>query len=199
MAGLVLLCLAIGLGSAPVVSVLQGVSRQITGFMLTASAVEAPSAQTVAVHGGISSVSGLTILALVAAAGLAIWIVARYGLNRRQKITVGNTWDCGTPLNGRMEITATGFARSIYIMFTALLRPSLHQQVEYHDQANPFSVRARKVSMTVHDLYQGQLYAPAYHALLICSRQVKRVQNGNLNTYVLYIFVILILTLLVRT
>ncbi|HUC89985.1 MAG TPA: hydrogenase 4 subunit B [Patescibacteria group bacterium] len=196
MGGLALLCLAIGLGSAPVASALTNISRQVTGIAGPSAATA--GAKTIAVNNGASSVSGLAALALILLATASVWFVAKYVINRRQKVVVGETWDCGTPLTGRMEITASGFARSIHIMFKALLRPSLHHQVEYHNPVNPYSVKSRKVSMAVHDIYYSHLYLPAYRALIACSRFTKRIQNGNLNTYVLYIFGILILALLVR-
>ncbi len=193
MAGLALLCLAIGLGSAPIASALNNISRQVTGLTSTSSV--GAGVKTLAVNDGASSVSGPFVLALLLLATAGVWLVVKYVVSRRQKVVVGETWDCGTPLNGRMEITASGFARSIHIMFKTLLHPSLHHQVEHLNPANPYSVKSRKVSMTVHDIYYSHLYLPAYRMLLACSRLAKRVQNGSLNAYILYIFAILILAL----
>ncbi|HEX9153853.1 MAG TPA: hydrogenase 4 subunit B, partial [Candidatus Saccharimonadales bacterium] len=197
MAGLALLCLVIGAFAGPVTAELQKVSRTTTGLPSASdSLVSVNSNQTIAV-GAHSSVSAPAVLGLLLVACAVVWIVVRYGVHRRQKVTTGDTWDCGTPLNGRMEITATGFARSILLVFRDVLRPSLHHKVEYHNTSNPYRLKSRNVSMHVRDIYQSYIYAPLYAGLLMLSRQARRIQNGDLGTYVLYIFIILIVTLLV--
>jgi hydrogenase-4 component B len=195
MAGLAVLCLAIGLFSSPIASAIKSVGGQVAGISTATAAPNTSSASEIAV--GTSSVSGPVTCALLLAAIVGVWLVARYVINRRQKVVIGETWDCGTPLNGRMEITASGFARSIHIMFKALLRPSLRHEVELHNEANPYSVKTRKVSMSVHDIYNSWIYLPIYRCLLAISRLARRIQNGNLNAYVMYLLVVLILVFLV--
>ncbi|HEY5667784.1 MAG TPA: proton-conducting transporter membrane subunit, partial [Candidatus Saccharimonadales bacterium] len=198
MAGLAALCLVIGFASAPVASVLLKVSRETTAAQQVTSVVDVSHPQALAVGSHGTSVSGPAVLALVAAAPIIVWLVVRYGVNRRQKVATGDTWDCGTPLTPRMEITATGFAHSIILMFQGFIRPTLHHRVEYHSPKNPYLLKSRTVHMTVRDAYQAHLYKPAYRGMFAVSRQVKRIQNGNLNAYVLYMFIILILVLVVE-
>jgi hypothetical protein len=77
------------------------------------------------------------------------------------------------------------------------LRPNLHHLLEYHDPTNPYHIKSRTVSLHVHDIYQAHLYRPLYNGLLAVSRGVKRVQNGNLNSYILYILAAVIITIAV--
>jgi hydrogenase-4 component B len=103
------LCLAAGVGSGAIVSVLQGVAQ--TAASVSASMPAASAGSIAGVSGG-ASVSGLLIVLIVAASIGVIWLIIRYGVYKNQQVRKAPTWDCGTKLNGRMEITATGFSRS---------------------------------------------------------------------------------------
>ncbi|HEU4913860.1 MAG TPA: proton-conducting transporter membrane subunit [Candidatus Saccharimonadales bacterium] len=195
MAGLAITCAAIGVMSSPVTHLLHDVAAGTTG--LSSAVIDATGVGTISVDAITSSVSGPAVLALVVLVPLGVWFGVRYGVYRGQKVVVGKTWDCGTELNERMEITASGFSQSIVRIFGMFLRPSVRYHIEHHDPAKPnhYSLKSRTVSMHVHDLYQAHLYRPLYAGLLALSRAVRRIQSGNLNMYVLYIFVIVIIAL----
>ncbi len=195
MAGLALACLAIGVLSSPVAHALQDVASNVTG--VAGTVVNTTHMQTLSVRAITASVSGPAVVSLLLLVPAGVFLGVRYGVYRRQKVVTGKTWDCGTELNERMEITASGFSQSIVRIFGMFLRPALHHQIEHHDSAkpNPYSLKSQTVSMHVHDLYQAHLYRPLYAGLLALSRGVRRLQNGNLNAYVLYIFVIVIIAL----
>jgi hydrogenase-4 component B len=142
-----------------------------------------------------SKISGPIIAGVIVVATVIVWLVVRFGVYRRQKVAIAATWDCGTPLNGRMEITATGFARSIVQIFRGILRPTLQHKVEYEDAASRYMPVSRLVTLDISDVYQKYLYRPTYNTLARLSVALKHVQNGNLNAYILYIFVILLVTL----
>ncbi|MEK7594922.1 MAG: hydrogenase 4 subunit B [Patescibacteria group bacterium] len=196
MIGLATLCLVIGLLAAPITRVLLSISRDITGLQATASAVGASSG-SLTVRPLLSSVSGPVLGVLIIIVPVGVWLASKYAVYRRQKISMGPTWDCGTELNGRMEITATGFARSIILIFKGLLRPSLQHNVEYDDANSRYMPSSRRVAMSVHDVFQDRLYSPFYAWLLRTSKLINRIQHGNLNAYVLYVMVALIIVLLV--
>jgi hydrogenase-4 component B len=109
-------------------------------------------------------------------------------LTRDRKVLVSRTWDCGAPLTPRMEITPTGFSRSLLIIFRGLLRPSLQADVEYHDDTVRYFRKAKTVHLSLPDLYFSYLYRPALSLVVRFSREVRRIQTGNLNTYLLYMF-----------
>lgn len=220
MAGIAVTCLAIGLLAAPVSGLLQDVSRHTVASASAASVLDVSDPLTLSVSDQstithydstgqqvlwqdyapsqtTSSVSGPIVAALLVLVPLGVWVGVKFGVYRRQKVTTSQTWDCGTPLNGRMEITASGFSQSIIRIFSGFLRPRLRHDVEYHDAANIHHLKSRTVSMHVHDIYQAHLYRPIYRGMLAVSNVVKRVQNGNLNLYVLYIFAAIVISLVV--
>jgi len=197
MVGLSILCLLIGLASGPVSTVLQTVGRQLSVFSGSAPVVNVSSSAGLAIDKPTASVSGVVVSTMLIAITVVVWLAVRYGVYKKQKVVVGSTWDCGTPLNGRMEITATGFSWSIIQVARGLLKPSLQHSVEYDDANSRYSVVSRTVSIGIVDVYKKYFYGPLYSGLIAISRQTKRIQNANINMYILYIFVALIITLVV--
>jgi hydrogenase-4 component B len=193
MAGLTALCLVVGLCAGPIVAVLQNVGRQLITLVVPQTSVGQTLAVTAGSGAHVSSVSGIVLALLLLSAAAVVWLIVRYGVNRQQKVRVGPTWDCGTPLTGRMEITSTSFARSIILIFGRFLRPDLKHHAEY----DSYAVKSRSVILSVRDVYLAHLYAPAYRGLLALSTRAKRIQNGNLNAYILYILVVLASVLLI--
>lgn len=122
-------------------------------------------------------------------------------LTRNRTIKRGATWDCGTALTPRMEITATGFSRSIITIFRGLLRPTKQVDIEYHDAAMRYVPRALAVDLGVGDPYRNRIYRPLFGIITGLSHRIKRIQIGSINTYVLYMFlavIVLLITLSVR-
>jgi hydrogenase-4 component B len=131
-------------------------------------------------------------LALVGAM-LGVFLLVR--LSGRRVILRRRTWDCGAPLTARMEITATGFSRSLITIFRGLLRPSTQKQVEYHDASMRYFTKAASVQSSLPDLYRAYLYAPATGLIERGARGARRIQTGNLSIYLLYISVTLAILL----
>jgi hydrogenase-4 component B len=197
MVGLTILCIALGLGAGQVIVALQAISQHVTR---TADIVPLASntpwqALSLAPHSTI--ISAPVIATALAIGTLAAWLWSKYGVYRRQKIETGLTWDCGTDLTGRMEITSTGFARSIILIFQGILRPTIQHTLEYDDAASRYTPKSRSVDLHITDVYRKYTYTPIYEFSMNISRRVKAIQNGNLNAYVLYIFMILVVLLLV--
>jgi hydrogenase-4 component B len=194
MIGMAGVCVIIGLCAAPVVVLLKETAQQAMGLNV-ASSVGASQLHTITFNSGTTSVSGPITAVLLLIAGLAVWLAVRYGVNRKQKVSTADTWDCGTPLTSRMEITATGFSRSIILIFRGILRPSLQNDIEYDDAASRYTPKSRTVSTQIRDTYQDLIYRPVYDGLIRVSRWIKTIQNGNLNVYILYVFAALIIVL----
>jgi hydrogenase-4 component B len=195
MAGLAAVCLGLGLAAAPATGWLQDICRDTTGVVSAASVVDVTSAQTLAA--GASSVSGPAAAALLILVPVGLWLGVKYGVYRRQKVVVGPVWDCGTDLNERMEITATGFSQSLIRVFKSFLLPRLHHSLERHEDENPYQIKSRKVSMAVRDVYQLYLYRPLYGGINKLAQIARHLHHGNLNAYVLYIFAAIVIVLAV--
>ena len=126
---------------------------------------------------------------------LAVILIARYLINKNQKEIVSSTWDCGTTLSPRMEITATGFARSIILIFKGILKPTIQHDIEYHDSENRYLPKSKLVTLKVQDIHHSYFYQPLKQIINIISFKIKRTQSGITNAYILYIFIALIVAL----
>ncbi|MCX6800238.1 MAG: hypothetical protein NT091_03785, partial [Candidatus Falkowbacteria bacterium] len=71
-------------------------------------------------HNEFASISTpIILIAIVLLLFIVIFFV--YTLSRKQKVVTNITWDCGCSLEPGMEITATGFSRSIVSVFKNIL------------------------------------------------------------------------------
>jgi hydrogenase-4 component B len=194
MGALSLLCLIIGEFSGSVVKIISDVVHGL-GIFNASDIPFSLSISSFKYTDGFASVSTpLIFFSLVLVVLLTFIIVQIFTKNR--KVTIGRTWDCGTDLNGRMEITATGFSRSIITIFKGILRPSKQNVIEYREKSMPYFQKTNTVKLGVKDIYYTYFYHPAHAFVLKISGYVKKIQSGNTNAYVLYIFLILVALLL---
>lgn len=128
---------------------------------------------------------------------MVVIFIIRKVVNKRQKIKIGATWDCGTDLTPRMEITSTGFARSIVLIFKSILKPSIQHEIEYHDSESRYLPKERTVILGVSDVYQTYFYQPLHVLVHTLSLRAKKVQGGNINAYISYIFITLLIVLFI--
>ena len=195
MGAMALLCLIFGVASGTVTMALEQIAKSLVVFK-HATSVILPSSQSITVGNNFSSVSSPVLLISALLVMCLITYIVKFIINKNQKITTGITWDCGTDLNKRMEITATGFSRSIILIFRGILRPSIQRDIQYHDAQSRYLPKSRTITLGVHDVYHSYFYRPLYKAINTISLQVRNIQTGNTNTYILYIFIALITSLL---
>jgi len=184
MAGLALLCVLMGIGSGFVVPMLSDVAKSISGLSDSVPAIGA-SALSLTARDGFSTLS-MPLVALVLLGILLVTGIVVYAGTFRRKVTRNLTWDCGTPLTARTEITATGFARSLLTIFQSLVRPTKNTTIEYVDDRHYFPL-ARTIELGCRDIYEAYLYAPLNRSAESISRTAKKIQSGNVNAYILYI------------
>ncbi len=197
MGGIASLCILLGIASGGIGSLIHGVVQQSFPLLQSGHPFLQSSITGLQTGDGFASVSGLTLLIVLSFALLFSFLLGRYLGNREQRVTTGRTWDCGSNLTPRMEITATGFARSIVQIFSGVLRPSLQQDVEYHDAESRYlKNHSRTVHLSIQDVYNTFLYAPVSKVLKQVSLFSGRVQGGVINSYLLYIFLALLSVLL---
>lgn len=189
MAAFALLIVGLGLFSGMVTRVLGQVATSMAGL----EGAEAPGSEqftTVSLQNGFAEISMPAVVGGIALAVGAVALVF-FLLTRRRTQTVGATWDCGSDLTPRMEITATGFSRSIITVMQGLLRPSSETEIEYHD-ANRYFPKTGTVNMGLTDIYRGLIYRPLQVITTTIAGYMRKVQSGNIHTYILYIFLTLI-------
>jgi len=195
MGALAALSLLFGLFSGPVTLFLETIGKSFSIFQSAPSLLSLPRGHVLTVGSGFASVSGLAFLVLFTVAiFIVVWII-RSAINKKQKIKIGATWDCGTDLTSRMEITATGFARSIVLIFKGVLKPSIQHEIEYHDAETRYMPKSRTVILGVRDVHQAYFYRPLHKVVATLAEQTKNIQSGNINTYISYIFIALLIVL----
>lgn len=131
-----------------------------------------------------AAVNPLALVALLALSGAAAYVLFRLG-SRRVRMT--DTWDCGQPLTGRMEYTATGFAAPIRFFFRGLVVSEKKLTAVPVVGTNPWIVR-RTLSWDVTSLWSRFLYLPIGTAVFRTARFVSRLQNGSIQFYLLLVF-----------
>ncbi len=194
MAALAILSLLFGLCSGTVAHVLSQVVHSLSSFHSAETAFTA-SANLFSLNDNFASVSLPLIFASLVLVTASVWFLV-YMLTKSRKVRLGCTWDCGARLTPRMEMTATGFSRSIITVFRGILQPTQQYQIEYMDAEIRYFTKANRVRLEIKDIYSSYLYGPLQELVAAISGYVKRIQGGNINIYVLYIFIILISLLL---
>ncbi len=189
MAGMSAAIIGLGLFSGVVMRLLEGVAGSL-GSLRGAAPPGSAQFQSVSIENGFARISMPVVFAGIAVAVIGV-TAAVYSFTRKRKTITGPTWDCGTRLTPRMEITATGFSRSIITVMRGVLRPSSETEIEYHD-ANRYFPKFGTVTMGLRDIYQPFIYRPLRELTAMIARHVRKVQGGNVNAYILYIFLTLI-------
>lgn len=190
---LAILCLIFGVFSSYVVNHIQTVTKSLSAF-----GQSIPSFNTSSVSLSISinqSYINLNMLAVLIV--MIIGITTAYGLtfliSRKQRVVIKTIWDCGyNALTPRMEITATGFSRSLILIFKGIFQPTKQHSVEYVDSDIRYFSKSKTVTLGILNVYEVYLYYPIHNLINKISDQVKKIQSGNLNQYLLYIFILLI-------
>lgn len=105
------------------------------------------------------------------------------------------TWACGLPsLDSRMQYTSTAFSKPIRTVFAQVYRPNRTVKVlPEDDRYFPASISYRSVRTTS---FEKSLYRPAMDAIVATGHRLRRLQTGNIQVYLLYVFLALLGVLL---
>jgi hydrogenase-4 component B len=109
----------------------------------------------------------------------------------RQRKRIARTWACGLPgLSSRMEYTSTVFSKPIRFVFARVYRPDRKiEQVPSDHAYFPVSISYRSVRTTS---YERALYRPVVDIIVSQALRLRRLQTGNIQIYLLYIFLALV-------
>ncbi|MDQ5902272.1 MAG: hydrogenase-4 component [Patescibacteria group bacterium] len=192
---LAILTLALGIGAPFVVSFLVGIVASLV-FGTGGETLVFPYLQFMGMSENFSSIlpvhgTAVALVVFVAVIGASVgW------LTRKRKVTLAPTWDCGMPLSPKMQITATSFSRSLVIIFRGILRPTKQSDVEYRDAETRYFTSVQSVKTDFFDVYRNYVFHPIAQAIGYFSDRVKKIQSGNVNVYMLYVFITLIVLLI---
>ncbi len=105
------------------------------------------------------------------------------------------TWACGLPvLDNRMQYTGTSFSKPVRRVFARVYRPERSVEVVPEDRPYfPTTIAYRSVRTTS---FERSLYRPAVEGIVSVGHRLRRLQTGNIQIYLLYVFLALIGVLL---
>jgi hydrogenase-4 component B len=133
------------------------------------------------------------ILPVIAGFVVAV-LLAGFSLPRLKRFV--DTWACGLPeLSPRMEYTATSFSKPIRSVFAFVYKPDRKIAVTPVDQVyfpQAMSYRSERTTS-----FEKSLYRPVVNSVVAAAQQLRRLQTGNVQVYLLYIFLTLVFLLVV--
>jgi hypothetical protein len=185
-------CLALGVLPPLVIDWMDSVAQQLVGARIGAPASALGWLWLTPVAPARASYSGGIVFL-----GLLVGIPAVYLLLhiRPRAIHRVPIWDCGfEKLTPRMQYTATAYAMPIRRIFGYLFAIRERIRRVHHPDAAPYP-RRLSYSLRVRDRVWGWCYAPVADGSLWLARQVGRLQQGRIQSYLIYSFVTIIVLL----
>jgi len=176
-------CVLIGLFAPVAVRSLEMVLKGITKLqpvVVTESLATATSPLTWIMMGAVAFLALLTALVLL-----------RRGLLARRRVETDVTWGCGyAQPTSRMQYTASSFAQPL----TDLFGPLLGTKKKISSPRGIFPAEAA-LKTTTPDISSEEMYRPLFGRINEWLSQLRWVQHGKVQLYVLYIAVTLIVLL----
>ncbi|GBF10332.1 proton-conducting transporter membrane subunit [Tepidibacillus sp. HK-1] len=127
---------------------------------------------------------------------LLIGLLLGYGLIHfffhRPTVRISPTWGCGIQLDEKMEYTASSFTHPFLHIFKKVI-PSSQMVQQGREGYFPHHVHYK---LLVKQMLDVMIYRPILQGLLWLASKIKKIQNGNIQTYLTFMFVTLILFLL---
>jgi hydrogenase-4 component B len=125
---------------------------------------------------------GLLLLAMAVLAYVVLYFTAS------RDVRVAETWGCGGPSQQpAMEYSGHGFSEPIDIIFSTVYRTKMKNERRFFDQKNCiFAEGTAEIQLL--KIFEEYLYLPVARASYRAATVVSRLQNGCLDTYLLYVF-----------
>lgn len=123
-------------------------------------------------------------------------LVVTIGLLRWKRIMRSvSTWACGLPaLTPRMQYAAGSFSKPIRQVFRSVYQPD--RKVEVLPADRPYFPQAIAYHSVRTTSFERTLYRPAIDLVVTAARGLRRLHTGNIQAYLLYIFLMLLSLLL---
>ncbi|MCC4768839.1 hydrogenase membrane subunit [Methanosarcina sp. DH2] len=109
---------------------------------------------------------------------------------------ISETWGCGIPtLAPYMEYSSAGFSEPLVMIFKNIYRTKIVHRAEYFDRQESL-FRNGNVEIRLLRFFEEYLYIPPARAIESFSKYVSKLQNGKLDSYVLYAFLAVIVLII---
>jgi hydrogenase-4 component B len=177
----------LGVWPGAVLRITKGITERYFHQSLTGNAIlyvpYKQSAESISL-GGVFIIFAVLLGLLIL--GLRVWV----GSSRNQ---YDETWNCGTPLQPTMGYTGTSFSHPVLMIFKKLYKNNRSVDVYGEYRYFPKKIRHRVQNQS---LIETTLYRPIIGITVFLSKRFRAIQNGNLQSYLAYMVITLILLLL---
>jgi len=137
----------------------------------------------------------LVLSILLLGALILVWAAVYSGASRETRISI--TWGCGmNSPTSRMEYTGSGFTEPLVRIFAPIFRTRVLFSKEYHDPENCF-VKGGTARIELMKFFEEYLYLPIARIIDSYGAVVSRLQNGQVDSYVLYVFVTVVVLIVI--
>lgn len=142
-------------------------------------------------HGAVVPESATSISRLLPWVAFGVVGIVLLFVAMRRVVRITATWACGLPrLDARMQYTSTSFSKPLRKVFAQVYRPDRSIEVLPPDSPYfPNSISYHSVRTTSFEKY---LYRPGVDAIVSVSHRLRRLQTGNIQVYLLYMFLALV-------
>lgn len=189
MAGLAGLCIVTGVFSSYFFTPFRLAVQAVTGTQVIENSMSL-AFRNVGSAGAHLSILTVLIASLVS---LILLLIVLHLSGRKTAAVREETWACGGTLTPMMTYTASGYSKPIRIAFQRIIRPS--RTLDRTEGSFYFPVKYVYISQ-VGSFAEMYLYQPAIRAVLRLARIVRGIQNGQVQSYLSYLLITLIVVLL---
>lgn len=187
-----LACLALGVLPTTIIKWIDIIPQYLLGATLSDSAAShgwmwlTPIASERASYSGV--IASIVIIAVVVATYIILHV-------KPGRLSRGPIWDCGfEKLTPRMQYNSTSFSMPLRTIFGFLFWIKESHRLLKQSAHPAFPVRMH-YRLKVRDRIWGGLYKPIISSSFWVSRQLGRLQQGRINTYLIYSFLTIIVLL----
>jgi hydrogenase-4 component B len=185
MGALALLCIVLGIFPNSIMGLINNAAGSIT------------SERAVVYNSMIVAVSGTTLSMafIVLTAGIVtLGVLCFMGYKGRiYKTRVYETWDCGFEgLNSRMQFSGQGFIKSFNRVLSGTF--VVNKTVEY--TKGHLTSDGIKYDIDISDNLEKSMYTPVKQLVKIVSSKVQKLQHGFIQSYLAYVFIVLVLLMI---
>jgi formate hydrogenlyase subunit 3/multisubunit Na+/H+ antiporter MnhD subunit len=132
---------------------------------------------------------GMLMFGMTALAYVVIWFTAS------REVRVSETWGCGTfSQQPATEYTGHGFSEPIDIIFSAVYRTRTKNERTFFDRMNCIFSEGR-AEIRLMKVFEEYLYLPVARQFFRLASWISRFQNGCLDTYLLYVFMTVVVVI----
>lgn len=192
---LAILCVAVGVFPKVVLIIVSMTLMSFSGISVGGLVSDDWYALAFATGQSSGEFSATATLFLLISGALLAWLL--YSTFGKEKVTVGETWTCGIVPDSHMEYTATGFSKSIRMVFKSII----HSHSETLLNANNHKYHGQKLSyeVRIQYLFVSLLYGPIQGGIMKSARVMKSIQAGSVQLYVGYIMAVTVIILIWST